>query len=94
MLEFIEGNALDKFKMTGQLLKLKNQIDADTEATQYSLKIEVVDAGPAPAQTTTLTVAVYVTGMDDNVPVWEAPNSGTYSTCKICPYKSKIFSFN
>lgn len=69
--------------MTGQLLKLKNQIDADTEATQYSLKIEVVDAGPAPAQTTTVTLAVYVTGIDDNVPVWEAPSSGSYSTCKI-----------
>lgn len=69
--------------MTGQLLKLKNQIDADTEATQYSLKIEVVDAGPAPAQTTTVTLAVFVTGIDDNVPVWEAPSSRSYTTCKI-----------
>lgn len=69
--------------MTGQLLKLKNQIDADTEATQYSLKIEVVDAGPAPAHTTTVTLAVFVTGIDDNVPVWEAPSSGSYTTCKI-----------
>lgn len=73
------GNALDKFKMVGQLLKLKNQIDADTEAIQYSLTIEVADSGPAPALTTTLTIDVYVTGIDDNVPVWITPTNGAYT---------------
>ncbi|XP_061179373.1 protocadherin Fat 4-like [Saccostrea echinata] len=73
------GNALDKFKIVGQLLKLKSQIDADTEAIQYRLITEVADAGPAPALTTTVTIDVYITGIDDNVPLWETPTNGAYT---------------
>ena len=83
---FIKGNALNKFKLDGHLLKLNSQIDADTEATQYSLKIEVVDGGPAPARTTTVSVAVDVTSIDDNVPVWETPTNGAYTTSKYSLY--------
>ncbi|XP_062584764.1 protocadherin Fat 3-like [Saccostrea cucullata] len=79
----IAGNALDKFKIVGQLLKLKSQIDADTEAIQYRLITEVADAGPAPALTTTVTIDVYVTGIDDNVPQWETPTNGAYTASNV-----------
>jgi hypothetical protein len=74
--------------MDGQLLKLKNQIDADTEVTQYSLTVEVVDSGPAPAQTTTLSIDIYVSGIDDNAPVWVTPTNGAYTASNACFFKT------
>ncbi|KAJ8302065.1 hypothetical protein KUTeg_021052 [Tegillarca granosa] len=68
-----------KFKVsTDGSVQLKAQIDVDTENTTWPLVIRIVDNG-VPQLTSFVNIDVTVEGVDDIQPVWNAPESGTYS---------------
>ncbi|XP_069101545.1 protocadherin Fat 4-like [Argopecten irradians] len=69
-----------KFEVTGGGdVNTLTTIDVDTEANSWTLVIKCRDRDTVTKLTTTVTVQVFVTGVDDNVPVWAAPESGTYT---------------
>ncbi|KAK3101524.1 hypothetical protein FSP39_004214, partial [Pinctada imbricata] len=71
------GNTLNKFKVNQGILKLAAQIDVDTEPNSFTVTIAVKDRG-SPVHTSTVTVDVFVSGVDDNPVVWNTADDGVY----------------
>ena len=66
-----------KFRLQGPYLILAKSIDVDTEPSMWSLTVKVRDRGE-PRLSAEVNIVVYVDGVDDNGPVWAAPENGKY----------------
>lgn len=56
---------------------LAKPIDVDTEPDMWTLSVKVRDRGE-PRLSAVVNIVIYVEGVDDNGPVWAAPENGKY----------------
>ena len=63
--------------MQGPYLSLAKPIDVDREANIWPVSVVVSDRGD-PRLSAIVDIVIYVEGVDDNPPVWAAPENGKY----------------